>query len=165
MSGKTIGLNLNNGYAGSYARQPDMIINTRSNVGSAAVSFGTALIQATGGVKAADATSTAATFAGVAARQLQSQTSYLSQAGAGTYAVSAPVSVFQRGRINVICHGTSALYGAVYLRVVAATGKAIGDFEVAADSTNNILLTNCEWGGAPDANGVSELVILSTVSA
>ena len=40
MSGKTIGLEMNNGFAGSYARQPDMIINTQPNKeASASIDF------------------------------------------------------------------------------------------------------------------------------
>ena len=79
MSGKTIGLEMNNGFAGSYARQPDMIINTRANTeASAAIPFGHAVVVDTsnGGVKLPGASSTAGVFAGVAARQVQSNTSY-----------------------------------------------------------------------------------------
>ena len=33
MSGKTIGTAFNHGFAGSYARQPNMTINTKPNTG------------------------------------------------------------------------------------------------------------------------------------
>ena len=166
MSGKTIGLTMNHGYAGSYARQPDMVVTTKPNVGSAAIPFGTVLMQASGGVKAADATLTAANFVGIAASQIQFSTNYLAQNGAGEYEVNAPVSCFQVGRVNVkVADGTPALYGDVYVRIVASGTKAVGDIECAADSTNTVKLTNCQFGGPKDANGVAELVIFTGIGA
>ena len=162
MSGKTIGLNMNYGFAGSYARQPDMVITTKPNKDTNAIPFGTVLMQATGGVKAADATLTAGTFVGIAARQIQSAAVYNLQNGAGQYEPNEPVSCFQVGRINVkVADGTPALYGDVYVRVVASGTKAVGDIECAADSTNTVKLTNCQFGGPKDANGVAELVIFT----
>lgn len=166
MSGKVIGKELNNGFAGSYARQPDMIINTRPNAGTAAIPFGAALISSGEGVIAADSTATAANFVGIASREAKTQLSYLEQNGAGEYAAKAPVSVFQRGRINVInSDKKAALYGAVYLRTTAEGTKKAGDLESADDSGKVVKLTNCQWGGKADANGVAELVILSAANA
>lgn len=162
MSGKTIGLNMNYGFAGSYARQPDMVITTKPNKDTNAIKFGTVLMQASGGVKAADATLTAGTFVGIAARQIQSASVYNAQNGAGQYEPNEPVSCFQVGRINVfVADGTPALYGDVYVRVVASGTKAVGDIECAADSTNTVKLTNCQFGGPKDANGIAELVIFT----
>lgn len=166
MSGKTIGLSMNHGYAGSYARQPNMVINTKANVGSADIPFGAPVMQGTNGVQFPTASLTAANFAGVASRQIQTSDSYFAQNDAGVYKQNEPVSVFQQGRINVyVASGTPAMYGDVYVRIVAATGKAIGDFECAADSTNNVKLTNCQWGGPKDANGIAELVIFTGIGA
>lgn len=166
MSGKVIGKELNHGFAGSYARQPDLIINTRANVDAASIPFGAPLITATDGVKAADNTATATNFAGIASREVRSQLSYLEQNGAGEYPVKAPVSVFQRGRINVInADKKAALNGAVYLRTIESGTKKVGDLEAEADTGNNVQLTNCQWGGKADANGVAELVILHAVNA
>lgn len=166
MSGKTIGLSMNHGYAGYYARQPDMVITTKPNVGSAAIPFGTVLMQGSGGVQAAGATLTAGTFVGIAAAQIQSASSYLSQNSAGQYEVGEAVSCFQVGRVNVkVAQGTPALYGDVYVRITADTGKAIGDIECAADSGKCIKLDNCQFGGPKDANGVAELVIFTGIGA
>ena len=128
MSGKTIGLDMNNGFAGSYARQPDMIINTHANVeASANIPFGHALMVGSGGVKLPTASITAADFAGVASRQVQSQIVYNAQNGPGEYKPNDPVSCFQRGRINVECKvGTPALNGAVYIAISTANGNVIG---------------------------------------
>lgn len=169
MGGKVIGLEMNHGFAGSYARQPDMIINTRANVeSSSSIPFGHAVVKYTGGVKLPGASSVAGDFVGVAARQVQSQLNYLDQNAAGEYPVKAPVSVFQRGRINVECKvGSPALYGNVYLAISTANGNVIGDFTATEGTlnTDTIKLTNCQWGGAKDANNIVELVILEAVNA
>ena len=168
MSGKVIGKTMNFGYAGSYARQPDMIINTQPNVGAVAIPFGSVLIQGTGGVQIPTATAapTATNFVGIASRQVQSQVHFLEQDQHAEYQPKAPVSVFQRGRINVICADKKAdLYGAVYVRTTEDGAKKVGDLESTADTGKNVQLTNCQWGGKCDANGVAELVILTALNA
>lgn len=170
MSGKTFGKTMNHGFAGSYGRQPDMIINTRANVGADNIVFGSPVMKGTKntvvGVKNVTDAFTAADFVGVASREIKSALNYTNQNAGGAYVVDEPVPVFERGSINVICKvGTPVLGGKVYVRIVAATGKAIGDFEASADSTNSIELTNAQWGGSPDANGVAELVLLTRVNA
>ena len=169
MSGKVIGLNLNHGFAGSYARQPDLIVNTHPNKeASASIPFGHALMVASGGVKLPTASITAADFAGVAARQVQTQLSYTSQNGAGEYKPNDPVSCFQRGRINVECKvGNPAPNGSVYIAISTANSNVVGDFTATEGTlnTDTIKLTNCKWGGAKDANNIVELVILDAVNA
>lgn len=166
MSGKTIGLNMNNGFAGSYARQPNMVINTKPNVASTAIPYGAPVMQGTAGVQFPTASLTAANFVGVAARQIQSADSYLNQNGAGEYKQNDAVPVFQQGRINVKCsQGTPAMYGDVYVRITADTGKNVGDWECASDSGKCVQITNCQWGGPKDANGVAELVIFTGIGA
>ncbi len=169
MSGKTIGQSLNNGFAGSYARQPDLIVNTHPNKeASANIPFGHALMVASGGVQLPTASITANDFAGVAARQVETNINYLSPNDAGVYAPNAPVSCFQRGRINVECKiGSPALNGPVYLAISTANSNVIGDFTatVGTLNTDTILLPNCKWGGSKDSNNVVELVILSAVNA
>lgn len=166
MSGKTIGLNMNHGFAGSYARQPNMVINTKPNVGSADIPFGAVCMQGTDGVTFATASLTAANFVGIAARQIQTADSYTLQNEAGVYHQNDAVPVFQQGRINVKCaNGTPAMYGDVYVRITADTGKNIGDIECASDSGKCVQITNCQWGGPKDANGIAELVIFTGVGA
>lgn len=169
MSGKTIGQSLNNGFAGSYARQPDMIINTHPNKeASASIPFGHALMVASGGVQLPTASITAADFAGVASRQVETNVNYLNQNGPGEYAPNSPVSCFQRGRINVECKvGTPALNGSVYIAISTANSNVVGDFTatVGTLNTDTILLPNCKWGGSKDSNNVVELVILNAVNA
>lgn len=61
------------------------------------------------------------------------------------------------GYVLVKCTiGTPVKGGAVYMRVVAAVGKAVGDLEADADGTDNVLLTNVIWAVAgKDSNNVS----------
>ncbi|MCX4266389.1 MAG: hypothetical protein OSJ64_06245, partial [Firmicutes bacterium] len=59
-------------------------------------------------------------------------------------------------------NGSPALGGAVSLRRKASSAlpnAVIGGFEAAADSAegNSVLLPNCEWAGAADANGIAEM--------
>ena len=41
----------------------------------------------------------------------------------------------------------------------------VGGFEAEDDSGKVVQLTNVQWGGAPDANGIAELVILTRNNA
>ena len=75
----------------------------------------------------------------------------------------------QRGSIQVKCQrGTPALGGVVYVRTKpngAYSSAVVGGFEAEDDSGNVVQLTNCQWGGAPDANGIAELIILTRLNA
>ena len=172
---QVIGKDMPHGFAGCYARQPDMIVETRPAGGEAAIPFGTPLVyDATKpAVVAAGAGFTAAAFAGVAGFEIKTALTYLEQQ-VGQYAPGEAVSVFQRGSINVKCAGgTPAVGGKVYiLAAKSAQGDLknapVGSFVASADSTtpaNTVELTNCQWGGPADANGVAELVILTKLNA
>ena len=96
---QNIGKVMNHGYAGSYARQPDMIANTHP--AGADLPFGAALqYDANGAVVPMGAGSTAQDFVGVASREIKSALSYLEQ-DIGAYAKTEAVPVFMRGAINV----------------------------------------------------------------
>ena len=164
-----IGKDMPHGFAGCYARQPDMIVETRPAGGSTPIPFGTPLVYGTAPtVVAAGAGFTAAKFAGVAGFEIKTALTYLEQQ-AGQYAVGEPVSVFQRGSINVKAYGTPALGGTVYVRTVvsdgAYTSEPVGAFTATNESGKTVALTNCQWGGPADANGIAELVILTKLNA
>lgn len=165
---QVIGTTMTAGFAGSYARQPDMIVNTRPAGGSAAIPFGAPLIYSDGAVVQMGASATAAQFVGVAGREIKSSLEYLEQSP-GEYAPGDPVSVFQRGSIQVKCQrGTPALGGAVYVRTTtneSFSTALVGGFEAEDDSGKVVALTNAQWGGAADANGIAELVILTRLNA
>ncbi|HIU43878.1 MAG TPA: hypothetical protein IAB67_06240 [Candidatus Ventrousia excrementavium] len=157
---QTIGLNMSHGFAGSYARQPDMIVNTAPLGGTAAVLFGTPLVRGQGGAVVPMGTgNTGSQFIGVAGREVKSATEFFSQQ-AGQYAPDEPVSVFQRGCINVRCQkGAPVIDGTVYVRVTASGDYPAGGFEAEADGENTVALLNAQWGGPADNNGVAELRI------
>lgn len=168
---QNIGATMPHGFAGSYARQPDMIIDTRPAGGAQQTVFGAPLkYDAGGAVMTMGEGDTAAQFVGVAAREVKSALNYLDQ-GAGAYAPGEAVPVFMRGCINVKCqNGTPTLGGKVYVRVAANEAiptAAVGGFEAAADATaaNTVELTHCRWAGPADANGIAELRILTLNNA
>lgn len=160
---QNIGTEMPHGYAGSYARQPDMIVTTRP--AGAQLTFGAAVkYNAAGAVVPMGAGDTASAFVGVAAREIKSALSYQDQ-NVGRYAEKEAVPVFMRGAVNVICQkGTPQLGGTVYIRIAANASfptAAVGGFEAEADSANTVALTNCQWAGAADASKVAELRILT----
>lgn len=165
---QVIGTTMTAGYAGSYARQPDMIVVTRPAGGSANIPFGAPLVYSGTDVVQMGASATATQFVGVAGREIKSSLTYLEQSP-GQYAPGDAVSVFERGSIQVFCQrGTPALGGAVYVRITANSSyetAVVGGFEAEADSSNTVQLTNCQWGGPADANGIAELVILTRNNA
>ncbi len=164
---QVIGKTMLHGYAGSYSRQPDTIIDTHPAEG--AIVFGQGVVYGTAGaVIVPGSSATAADFVGIALRETKSATSYLNQ-NDGSYVANDAVPVLKRGCANVICqNGTPALDGDVYLRVAANASipaAVVGGFEAAADGANSVKLTNVKWKGAADANGVAEVRILTTLHA
>ena len=157
---QTIGLNMSHGFAGSYARQPDMIVNTAPLGGTAAIAFGTPLVRGeNGAVIPMGAGNTGNQFIGVAGREVKSPMEFFSQ-NVGEYAPQEAVSVFQRGCINVKCQkGAPTIDGTVYVRVTASGNYVVGGFEAEADGTNTVALVNAQWNGPADNNGVAELRI------
>lgn len=166
---QNIGKTMPHGFAGSYSRQPDTIIDTHPLAGTAALPFGQAVVAgAAGAVVPVGGTSTAADFLGIALRETKSATTYIQQ-GEGAYVPNDAVPVLKRGCANVICqNGTPAYDGTVYLRIAANASlpnAVVGGFEAAADGSNSVALTNVKWKGTADANGVAEVRILTTLHA
>ena len=161
LSPQSIGLSMSHGFAGSYARQPDMIVNTAPLGGTVPVTFGTPLVRGDGGaVIPMGSGNTGNEFIGVAGKEVKTATQYNGQS-VGTYTPGEAVSVFQRGNINVKCQkGTPVIDGTVYVRVTASGNYVVGGFEAEADGTNTVALSNAQWGGPADGNGVAELRIV-----
>lgn len=161
LSPQSIGLSMSHGFAGSYARQPDMIVNTAPLGGTVPVAFGTPLVRGDGGaVIPMGSGNTGNEFIGVAGKEVKTATQYNGQS-VGTYTPGEAVSVFQRGNINVKCQkGAPVIDGTVYIRVTASGDYVVGGFEAEADGTNTVALSNAQWGGPADSNGVAELRIV-----
>lgn len=165
MKGQTIGKTMSHGYAGSYSRQPDMIVETHPLGGTEKLEFGAAVLYGVNGAVVPFGTSgTAADFLGVAVKEVKSAADYFNQ-NVGSYQPGEAVPVMKRGCVNVICqNGTPAADGTVYVRTkenASYPNAVIGGFEASADSTNSVALTNARWKGSADANGVAELCILT----
>lgn len=157
---QTIGLNMSHGFSGSYARQPDMIVNTAPLGGTEIIPFGTPLVRGENGVVLPMGTgNTGNQFIGVAGREVKSPAEFFNQ-NVGQYAPEEPVSVFQRGCINVKCQkGSPSIDGTVYVRVTASGNYVVGGFEAEADGANTVALSNAQWNGPADNHGVAELRI------
>ncbi len=169
MKGQIIGKNMFHGYAGSYSRQPDMIVDTVPLAGMEELPFGAPVAIGTDGAAhpwAADSAS--ADFWGVAVREVKSALDYTNQ-NKGLYRPGEAVSVMKRGCVNVVCQmGTPVLGGNVYIRTAADQAKpnaVVGGFEAAEDTGKNVKLTNAQWRGTADGNGVAELRILTMLNA
>lgn len=165
MKGQVIGKTMLHGYAGSYSRQPDSVIDTHPLEGNEPVVFGGAVVYGTNGaVVPFGASGTAAMFLGVAVREVKSAMDYLNQ-NEGSYRPGEAVPVMKRGCVNVLCqNGVPAVGGTVYVRIKASESlpnAVIGGFETASDTTNSVALTNAKWKGTVDANGIAELCILT----
>lgn len=161
---QVIGETMTHGFAGAYARQPDMIINTMPAGYRYTIPFGTPLKLNNGAVVPMGSGDTGAAFIGIAGMEVKSATDIINQ-NKGGYIIGDAVAVFQRGCINVKCQrGTPAYGAAVYVRVTANASypsAEVGGFECDADDGKCVQLTNCAWQGAADTNGIAELRILS----
>lgn len=164
---QNIGTDMPHGQAGSYARQPDMIVNTRP-AGEGVIPFGAALTYDSNKRAVVFGTQSDNKFIGVAAREIKPALDYLNQS-IGQYSYGDPVPVFMRGAVNVKCQrSTPSLGGAVYVRTAvneSYPGCVVGGFEAESDSGKTVMLGNCQWGGGADADGIAELKILTMANA
>lgn len=81
--------------------------------------------------------------------------------GASAPPAAGRCTVMKRGYMSVLVQGATvpAKGGAVYIRLggTVPAGGRLNGLEAAPDSTNTVLIPNCYWMGAPDANGNSEI--------
>jgi hypothetical protein len=164
MPGKTIGIEMNLGYAGSFARTPDCIIMNRK-AKTTDIPFGAPVVLngSDNTYSAFGATNTAAQFVGVAVREVKQAVNYASQNNV-YYPAGEPCDVIERGNVVVKCgKGTPTAGGAVYIRVTANASypdQAVGSFEAEADSNKTVKLLNAVWAtGKIDGNKMCELAI------
>lgn len=176
MPGSAIGIELNLGYPGTVSRSIDTIITPRAVKSvvenevetEPSILFGEpVIINSDNTYSRFGANGTAATFAGIAVREVKQATDYF--AACGSYLPGEVMDVVERGSVVVKCNaGTPTASGKVYVRVATnATipNGVIGQFEAAADGTNTVEITNARWKtGKIDANKVAELTILTRVN-
>lgn len=151
------------GVAGDVTRPDDTIVESGLlNSAVAPSAFGAPLKVASGKFEAIESGDVATDFYGILSRVAPSIAGDLNQTFAGaTPNTDSVQGIVVKGYVNVACTvGTPARGGAVYMRVVADTGKAIGDLEATSDSTNSVELTGVTWAvDGKDADDVTEIRI------
>ncbi|MGO4496413.1 hypothetical protein AB4114_11005 [Paenibacillus sp. 2RAB27] len=171
MPGSVVGKALNFGYPGNVSRSLDAVIDNRvvKTTDTVGIAFGEpAILNSDNSYSRFGATGTAATFAGIAVRNVKQATVFANNVN-GSYAPGDPCDVIGRGSVTVTCNvGTPTPAGGVYVRITAngaIPAGIVGGFEAAADGANTILLTNIKWTtGKLDANRTAEVTILSRIN-
>ena len=162
MPGTAIGIKMNNGYAGTYSRTADCIIQNR--IAKTAIGFGQAVILNNDNTYSLVGTgTTAAQIAGIAVREVVQANVFNPQSNPD-YQINDPCDVLVRGNCVVKCQrGTPTVGSAVYVRITAnATYEdaVVGGFEAEADGANSIQVTNIEWTtGVMDSNNIAEVTV------
>ena len=162
MPGRTIGIMMNVGYAGTQSRTADAIIQNRIAEGT--IAFGQAVaLTDTNKWRLVKTGDTAAVVAGIAVREVVQANTFDPQSNPD-YVANVPCDVMVRGNCTVKCQrGTPASGAAVYVRITANNtypNAVVGSFEAEADDANTIQVTNIEWTtGVMDANGNVEVTI------
>ena len=94
---QSIGKSMQYGFAGSFSRQPDMIVNTAPLGGEMPILFGTALKRGeNGAVLPMGAGDTANQFVGIAGREVKTAVDYLAQSASMCCAKGEPLSLTVR---------------------------------------------------------------------
>ena len=162
MPGKTIGITMNAGYAGTQSRQADAIIQNR--IADGTIKFGQAVkLTSANKWKLVGSGDQASDVAGIAVREVVQANTFNPQSNPD-YLDGQPCDVMVRGNVTVKCQrGTPSAGSAVYVRIIENASyptAVIGGFEASSDSTNTIQVTNIEWTtGIVDANGMTEVTI------
>ena len=151
------------GVVGSVTRSLDSTVEAAFlNASKPVLTFGAPVKLVGGKAEPFEAGDDANDFYGVLTRVAPS----ISGSTAQTFASQVPNTdtaqgIATRGYVNVLCKiGTPVRGGIVYVRVVAATGKAIGDFEAIADGVNNVALTDAVWAiDGKDGDNITEIRI------
>lgn len=156
-----------NGVAGDLSRTDESNVEPAMLKAVSAVfaqAFGIPMAYVAGGISQWGGSNVAADFAGILVRAVPAISGGLVETFAGGIPNPlVPNSLCVRGYVNVLCPtGTPARGGIVYIRVIAAGGKNVGDLEATADGSNNVALslTQASWAtDGKDANNNAEIRI------
>lgn len=152
----TIGKSFDYGFAGNYAKQPDMIVRSLPvSADSEPIIFGNAtMLDLDGTVKKADSTLTADTFLGIATSEVKSQISITNSEG--QYLPEDAASIMVRGIINVIVSdgGSPKVGDPVYVQIGADDNVATF---AAASGTDTLLIPNLVFMTGKDSNNVASV--------
>lgn len=151
------------GVAGDITRNDDSVVESGLlNPAKVPTAFGAPVKMTAGKLEKIEVGDVAANFFGILTRSAPTVGGDTSQAFDTAVPNATSVQgVLVKGYVNVKCSvGTPARNGAVYMRVVEALPKKIGDFEATSDTTNSVLLPGVTWAsGGVDANLVAEIRI------
>jgi len=141
--------------------EPAMLIAQSSTFAQA---FGIPMKYVTGGIAQFVGGESASDFAGVLVREVPGISGSTAQGLNDNVPFPDQVQgLAVRGYVAVKCtQGTPARGGIVYVRVIADTGKAIGDFEAVSDTSKSVALssTQASWASdGKDADNNTELRI------
>lgn len=147
------------GFAGAITRtDPGMTITPELiDASSPPTAFGAPVKRVAGKVQPIASGDAASAVAGFVVRPfpVQSATNALGDAAQPTTGL---LNVLRRGFINIrVTIGTAVKGAPVYVRVTAASGKAVGDLEATADGSNNVAIPGAMFEGAADAGGITEI--------
>ena len=162
MPGKTIGIMMYAGYAGTQSRTADAIIQNR--IADGAIAFGQAVVlTADNKWKLVGTGTTAVKVAGIAVREVVQANTFNPQSNPD-YLDGTPCDVMVRGNCTVKCQrGTPVSGTAVYVRITkndTYPDAVVGGFEATADGANTIQVDNIEWTtGVMDANNMTEVTV------
>lgn len=153
------------GFAGDLQRAEVATIETQL-IDSAAppAVFGVAVKYVAGKVQPISLSGdTAAIVQGVNLRPYPIQGNGTDPLGTSTPPTSGVTDILKRGYVMVLLGGTTsaAKGGTVYVRVATpSTGKPLGGFEAASDTTNTIAMpSNWYFTGPADAYGITEVAV------
>lgn len=151
------------GVAGDVTRPDNTVVEPGLlNPSAAPTAFGAPVKLVSGKFEKIASGDAASVFAGVLSRVAPSIAGDLAQTFAGGTPNTASVQgIVVKGYMNVVCtQGTPVRGGAVYVRVTAASGKLVGDFETAADSGACVAITGATWAvDGKDATNIAEIRI------
>ena len=151
------------GVAGNVTRPDNTVVEPGLlNPSAAPTAFGAPVKLVSGKFEKIASGDAASVFAGVLSRVAPSIAGDLAQTFAGGTPNTASVQgIVVKGYMNVVCtQGTPVRGGAVYVRVTAASGKLVGDFETAADSGACVAITGATWAvDGKDATNIAEIRI------
>lgn len=151
------------GVAGDVTRPDDTVVEPGLlNAAQAPAAFGAPVKIVSGKFEKIASGDAATVFAGILSRIAPSIAGDLVQTFAGgTPNADAVQGIVRKGYVNVVCTiGTPARGGTVYMRVVAGTGRAVGDLEATADGVNNVALTGVTWAiDGKDSSNIAEIRI------
>jgi hypothetical protein len=154
-----------NGVPGDISRPDETNVEPANLVavsGTFAQAYGIPMAYVAGGISQFITSNVAADFAGILARAVpgisgpSGTIGFNDLIGNFTPNPQEPQGLVVRGYVNVVCTiGTPVRGGIVYVRVVAASGKFIGDIEATADGSNNVALSTDQASWATDGKDAS----------